>query len=159
MHDLSTNKLIRGFQALPQSRASLAGLEPATEGSLQISRRVHYQLHASTLPGNLIGPYQLKSLHFVNIIGRPKQTPQGSQMVRITIDSREYGGLNSDQIRLYARLSFLNQPRRYIEEEDEFELASKCEIESSRSVDDSQILKGEGMKRKKYDWNLQKLTA
>ncbi|GFO49766.1 THAP domain-containing protein 1 [Plakobranchus ocellatus] len=33
------NKVILGFQALRQARAPVAGLEPATEGSLQISER------------------------------------------------------------------------------------------------------------------------
>ncbi|GFO38737.1 hypothetical protein PoB_006524200 [Plakobranchus ocellatus] len=32
------NKVISGFQALCQARAPVAGLEPAKEGSLQISR-------------------------------------------------------------------------------------------------------------------------
>ncbi|GFO15154.1 hypothetical protein PoB_004165900 [Plakobranchus ocellatus] len=35
------NKVISGFQALRQARAPVAGLEPATEGSLQISGRTH----------------------------------------------------------------------------------------------------------------------
>ncbi|GFO47971.1 hypothetical protein PoB_007447600 [Plakobranchus ocellatus] len=34
------NKMNSGFQALRQSRAPVAGLEPATEGSLQISGRL-----------------------------------------------------------------------------------------------------------------------
>ncbi|GFO20405.1 hypothetical protein PoB_004691000 [Plakobranchus ocellatus] len=33
------NKVISGFQALRQARAPVAGLEPVTEGSLQISGR------------------------------------------------------------------------------------------------------------------------
>ncbi|GFN79644.1 hypothetical protein PoB_000615000 [Plakobranchus ocellatus] len=33
------NKVISGFQALRQARAPVTGLEPATEGSLQISGR------------------------------------------------------------------------------------------------------------------------
>ncbi|GFO35371.1 hypothetical protein PoB_006187600 [Plakobranchus ocellatus] len=36
------NKIISGFQALRQATAPVAGLEPATEGSLQISGRVRY---------------------------------------------------------------------------------------------------------------------
>ncbi|GFN82252.1 hypothetical protein PoB_000875800 [Plakobranchus ocellatus] len=38
------NKVISGFQALRQARAPKAGLEPATEGSLQISGRICYPL-------------------------------------------------------------------------------------------------------------------
>ncbi|GFN81295.1 hypothetical protein PoB_000780100 [Plakobranchus ocellatus] len=36
--------VISGFQALRQARAPVTGLEPATEGSLQISGRIRYQL-------------------------------------------------------------------------------------------------------------------
>ncbi|GFO06151.1 hypothetical protein PoB_003265600 [Plakobranchus ocellatus] len=36
------NKVITGFQAVRQARAPVAGLEPATEGSLQISGRIGY---------------------------------------------------------------------------------------------------------------------
>ncbi|GFN79056.1 hypothetical protein PoB_000556200 [Plakobranchus ocellatus] len=38
--------MISGFQALRQARAPMAGLEPATNGSLQISGRIHY--HCTT---------------------------------------------------------------------------------------------------------------
>ncbi|GFO34515.1 hypothetical protein PoB_006102000 [Plakobranchus ocellatus] len=38
------NKVISGFQALRQARAPVAGLEPATEGSLQISGRTRKPL-------------------------------------------------------------------------------------------------------------------
>ncbi|GFO16053.1 hypothetical protein PoB_004255800 [Plakobranchus ocellatus] len=38
------NKVISGFQALRQVRAPMAGLEPATEGSLRISGRICYPL-------------------------------------------------------------------------------------------------------------------
>ncbi|GFO40023.1 hypothetical protein PoB_006652800 [Plakobranchus ocellatus] len=33
-----------GFEALHQARAPVVGLEPAIEGSLQISGRIHYPL-------------------------------------------------------------------------------------------------------------------
>ncbi|GFN89928.1 hypothetical protein PoB_001643400 [Plakobranchus ocellatus] len=36
--------VISGFQALQQARAPVMGLEPATEGSLQISGRIRYPL-------------------------------------------------------------------------------------------------------------------
>ncbi|GFO01809.1 hypothetical protein PoB_002831400 [Plakobranchus ocellatus] len=38
------NKVISGFEALRQARAPVAGLEPATEGSLQISGRTRKPL-------------------------------------------------------------------------------------------------------------------
>ncbi|GFO07706.1 hypothetical protein PoB_003421100 [Plakobranchus ocellatus] len=38
------NKVISGFKALRQAGAPMAGLEPATEGSLQISGRTHKPL-------------------------------------------------------------------------------------------------------------------
>ncbi|GFN74370.1 hypothetical protein PoB_000087600 [Plakobranchus ocellatus] len=38
------NKVISVFQALLQDRAPVAGLEPATEGSVQISERIRYPL-------------------------------------------------------------------------------------------------------------------
>ncbi|GFO09091.1 hypothetical protein PoB_003559600 [Plakobranchus ocellatus] len=38
------NKVISDFQALSQARALVAESEPATEGSLQISRRARYPL-------------------------------------------------------------------------------------------------------------------
>ncbi|GFN80723.1 hypothetical protein PoB_000722900 [Plakobranchus ocellatus] len=38
------NKVISGFKALRQAGAPTAGLEPATEGSLQISGRSHKPL-------------------------------------------------------------------------------------------------------------------
>ncbi|GFO48922.1 hypothetical protein PoB_007542700 [Plakobranchus ocellatus] len=38
------NKVISGFRALRQARAPVAGLEPATEGSLQISGRTRKPL-------------------------------------------------------------------------------------------------------------------
>ncbi|GFN73498.1 hypothetical protein PoB_000000400 [Plakobranchus ocellatus] len=86
MHDLSTNKIIRGFQALPQPRASLAGLEPATEGSLQISGQVHYQLHAFTLLGNLVTPWLADDLK-INRAPTPEtnQAPKGSGSLRAQI--------------------------------------------------------------------------
>ncbi|GFO44077.1 hypothetical protein PoB_007058200 [Plakobranchus ocellatus] len=37
--------VISGFQALRQARAAVVGLEPATEGSLQISGRILYSLY------------------------------------------------------------------------------------------------------------------
>ncbi|GFO44932.1 hypothetical protein PoB_007143700 [Plakobranchus ocellatus] len=47
------NKVILGFQALRQARAPVAGLEPATEGSLQISGRTRkplcYRRHHNAL--------------------------------------------------------------------------------------------------------------
>ncbi|GFO30234.1 hypothetical protein PoB_005673900 [Plakobranchus ocellatus] len=43
-HDQVHNKVISGFQALRQARAPVAGLEPATEGSLQISGRTRKPL-------------------------------------------------------------------------------------------------------------------
>ncbi|GFO07557.1 hypothetical protein PoB_003406200 [Plakobranchus ocellatus] len=38
------NKVISGFQVLRQARSSVAGLEPATKGSLHISGRIHFPL-------------------------------------------------------------------------------------------------------------------
>ncbi|GFN83136.1 hypothetical protein PoB_000964200, partial [Plakobranchus ocellatus] len=42
--DAVHNKVISGFQAFRQARAPVAGLEPATEGSLQISGRTRKPL-------------------------------------------------------------------------------------------------------------------
>ncbi|GFN78918.1 hypothetical protein PoB_000542400 [Plakobranchus ocellatus] len=41
----SHNKVISGFKALRQAGAPMAGLEPATEGSLQILGRTHKPLY------------------------------------------------------------------------------------------------------------------
>ncbi|GFO16381.1 hypothetical protein PoB_004288600 [Plakobranchus ocellatus] len=47
------NKVISGFQALRQARAPVAGLEPATEGSLQISGRTRKPLCYRRIEGTI----------------------------------------------------------------------------------------------------------
>ncbi|GFN81518.1 hypothetical protein PoB_000802400 [Plakobranchus ocellatus] len=42
--DQAHNKMISDFQALRQARAPVAGIEPSTEGSLQISGRTRYPM-------------------------------------------------------------------------------------------------------------------
>ncbi|GFO20452.1 hypothetical protein PoB_004695700 [Plakobranchus ocellatus] len=63
------NKLISDFQTLCQASASVAGLEPATEGSLRSQGRTRYATEQPTSPG-IPGPERMTDCLLFKVILR-----------------------------------------------------------------------------------------
>ncbi|GFO07738.1 hypothetical protein PoB_003424300 [Plakobranchus ocellatus] len=63
------NKVISGFQALRQARAPVAGLEPATGGSLQISGQTHQPLrHRPPHTTHILPGKGKKTVNFASLV-------------------------------------------------------------------------------------------